>query len=64
MDRATRQQLSKGGAMAVKDAGGGISASGSAVSALLGADPLKYQVLHQFIGFIKCLLRLGFYLRL
>ena len=29
--------------MAVKDAGGGISASGSAVSALLGADPYKIQ---------------------
>ena len=29
--------------MAVKDAGGGISASGSAVSALLGADPFKFK---------------------
>ena len=46
MDLATRQQLSKGGAMAVKDAGGGISASGSAVSALLGADPHNHNLNH------------------
>ena len=39
----------KEGGMAVKDAGGGISASGSAVSALLGADPFKHQASSRII---------------